>query len=98
MEAIAEQLVEVINAASPEARPGLREFALDLVRSGTEVTDAADGKAAVPRPSTNPLGLAVLLGVVSVPMMLIFLPLGVMMAAVAVVLGLTGVGMTVLRR
>ena len=98
VEAIAEQLVDVINEADPGSRAGLRDFALDLLRSGTDAADAAEGERRTPRPSTNPLGLAILLGVLAVPMMLIFLPLGLMMAAVAVVLGLTGVGMTVLRR
>lgn len=98
IESLVHQLADAINEADAETREGLRDYATDLLRGATEVVE--------PRPpvrnrggsSTNPIGLALLLGVASVPMLLVFLPLGFMMVAVALVLGIVGVGMTVLRR
>lgn len=98
MEALAQQIVDAINAADPAARHHLREYATDLLRGGTETADLVPP---APRPAArtnNPIGLALLLAVVSVPMLLVFVPLGFMMAATAIVLGIVGVGMTVLRR
>lgn len=98
MEALAQQIVDAINEADPAARHDLREYATDLLRGGTETADLPPPS---PRPaarSNNPIALALLLGVVSVPMLLVFAPLGFMMAATALVLGVVGVGMTVLRR
>jgi hypothetical protein len=95
---LAQQIADVINEAAPASRQDLREYATDLLRGSTETADLPESP---PRPvarSTNPLGLALLLGGVSVPLLLVFTPLGFMMALMAVVLGVIGVGMTVLRR
>lgn len=100
VEALAQQIVEVINEAEPAVRHDLREYATDLLRGGTETADLPErtGDASVAKSTTNPLGLAILLGALAVPMLLIFAPLGLMMGAAAVVLGLVGVAMTLLRR
>jgi hypothetical protein len=99
VEALAQQIVDVVNEADPVLRHDLREYATDLVRGGTETADLPlPAPRSATAPSTNPIGLALLLGALSVPMLLIFVPLGLMMAVVAVVLGAVGIGMTVLRR
>lgn len=92
VEALAQQLVDVINGAGPELRVGLRQYAVDLLRDGTEVADTAPNTAATPdRRGSNPLGIGLLLGVFALPMMLLFFPVGVVLLAVAVVLSLWGV-------
>lgn len=98
MEDLARQIADVINEADPATRQDLREYATDLLRAETETTDRAPVVPGASARSTNPLALALLLGALSLPMLLLFLPLGLMMAAAAVVLGLVGIGMTVLRR
>jgi hypothetical protein len=98
VEALAQQIVDIINEAEPASRHDLREYATDLLRGGTETADLVPPAPRPAPPSTNPIGLALLLGIVSVPMLLVFLPLGLMMAVVALVLAAVGIGMTVLRR
>jgi len=98
VEGLAQQLADVINQADPASRHDLREYATDLLRGATETADLAPAVRPPGAQSTNPIGIAILLGVVSIPLLLIFTPLGLMMAVVAIVLGVVGVGMTVFRR
>jgi hypothetical protein len=91
--------VEVVNRAGPEHRQDLREYAIDLLREGTEAVDAPGARPARPRQkSQNPLGLGLLLLFVGVPLSLLFPPLGIGMVAVAAVMCVVGVGMIVIRR
>lgn len=91
MEALAQQIVEVINGAGPDLRAGLRQYAVDLLRDGTEVGDpVARAAGEVDRRGGNPLGLGLLLGVFALPMMLLFFPVGLVLLAVALVLSLWG--------
>ena len=99
VETLAQRLVEVINAAGPELRPGLRQYAMDLLRDGTEIGDAAP--AGTTRPAgrgDNPLGMGLLLGLFSLPMMLLFFPVGLTLLAIALVLSVWGVIAMVVRR
>ena len=102
VEDLARRLVAVVNGASPEQRPGLREYALELLREGTEVGDTVQGPAATgartSAAATNPIGIALLLGILSLPALLLFTPVGLVLRAVAVVLGAWGVASTLLRR
>ena len=91
--------MEVVNRAGPEHRQDLREYAIDLLRDGTEAVDAPAARPTPARRSNNnPLGLGLLLGVVGVPLAFIFPPLGIGMVAIAAVMCLTGVTMIVIRR
>ena len=92
VEALAQHMVDLINGAGPELRPGLRQYAIDLLRDGTEIGDPAPG-AAGSRDARggNPLGMGLLLGLFSLPMMLLFLPVGLTLLAIALVLSVWGV-------
>jgi hypothetical protein len=101
VEELARRLVAAVNAASPEQRPALREYALELLRDGTEVGDTAPAPAANVKANaaaTNPIGIALLLGVLSLPAMLLFTPVGLILFAMALVMGVWGVVATLLRR
>ena len=99
VEALAQRMVDLINGAGPGQRPGLRQYAIDLLREGTEIDDTA-AAAAVSRDARggNPLGMGLLLGVFSLPMMLLFLPVGLTLLAIALVLSVWGVVAMVVRR
>lgn len=101
MEALAQRIVDVINAAGTEVRPGLRQYAIDLVRDGTEVGElqaAAVERERTRRRDGNPLALALLLGMFSLPMLLLFFPVGLTLLAIATVLGVWGVVAMAVRR
>ena len=101
VEDLARRLVEVVNGASPEERPALREYAMELLRDGTEVGDVGAAPAANVKTNaaaTNPIGIALLLGVLSLPALLLFTPVGLVLLAVAIVMGIWGVLATLLRR
>jgi hypothetical protein len=99
IEDLARRLVEVVNKAGPEHRQDLREYAIDLLREGTEAVDTGRSRPASSKPSgTNPLGLAILLFLVALPMCLLFTPVGLILLAFAVVLGLWGIIAVVVRR
>jgi VIT1/CCC1 family predicted Fe2+/Mn2+ transporter len=100
VEDLARRLVAAVNDASPEQRPGLREYALELLREGTEGTDqSASRRASTPAPAagSNPIGIALLLGILALPALLLFTPVGLVLLVVALVLGVWGV-VTTLRR
>jgi hypothetical protein len=103
VEDLAQRIVQVVNTASPEQRQDLREYAMELLRDGTEATDApgappTNANASANAAATNPLGIGLLLGVLSLPALLLFPPVGLVLLAIAVVLGVWGVLATLLRR
>ena len=84
VEDLAQRLVEVVNKAGPEHRQDLREYAIDLLREGTEVVDVPPARpASEHRKSTNPLGLGLLLMLVGLPLCLFFAPMGIGLVLVA---------------
>jgi len=88
-----------VNKAGPEHRQDLREYAIDLLREGTEAVDAPAARPARTRPqSNNPLGLGLLLLFVGLPMCLLFAPMGLGLVAVASVMCLWGVVAIIIRR
>ena len=89
-----------MNAAGPEHRQDLREYAIDLLREGTEAVDAPAARPAVERgkAAPNPLGLGLLLMLVGLPLCLLFAPMGIGLVAVASVMCLWGIVMIVIRR
>jgi len=101
VEDLAQRIVQVVNTASPEQRQDLREYAMELLRDGTEATEAPvapPGTANANAAATNPLGIGLLLGVLALPALLLFPPVGLVLLGIAVVLGVWGVLATLLRR
>lgn len=96
------RVVTEVNGAAPEQRGSVREYALELLREGTESVDA--GQAPAPGPVTtnargsNPIGIALLLGMLGLPALLLFPPVGLVLLAVALVLGIWGVVSILLSR
>jgi hypothetical protein len=89
-----------VNKAGPEHRQDLREYAIDLLRDGTEaVVDAPRAHPARAKASgTNPIGIALLLFLVSLPMLLLFTPVGLALLAFALVMGVWGIVAVLVRR
>src|SRR5262245_65781140 len=80
VEVLARRLVEVVNGASPEQRPALREYAMELLRDGTEVGDAGAGPAAGGKTNagaTDPIGVTLPLGTTAPPALPPCAPAGV---------------------
>jgi hypothetical protein len=92
VEELTRQLADVVHSAGVEGRQDLRDYAIGLLKEETEFAEAPSAQAARPASSaSNPLGIALLLGLVSLPLLLIFAPVGLTMLAVAVVLGVWGI-------
>lgn len=99
VEALARRIAEVVNSAGPEQRSVLREYAVELLKEETELGDAPPAPPKATRDAgSNPLGIALLLALVSLPLGLLFWPVGLTMLAMAAVMGLWGVIATVVRR
>jgi 4-hydroxybenzoate polyprenyltransferase len=77
----------------------VREYAIDLLRDATEgVGTTGERRAAARRTSgTNPLAMALLLFLVGIPMFLLFAPVGMVLIAIALVMGLWGIVATFVR-
>ena len=93
VEALTRELAEVVNTAGVDSRQDLREYAIGLLKEETERDDAAPTTSAETHASTNnfsPLAFAILIGLVSFPLLLLFPPLGIGLFAVAVVMGIWG--------
>jgi hypothetical protein len=99
VEVLARQIAELINRAGREQRQDLREYALGLIKEETEIIEAPGAPSDKTRSTDgNPLGLALLLGVVALPMGILFPFVGVTMFAIALVLGIVGVVGVLIRR
>jgi VIT1/CCC1 family predicted Fe2+/Mn2+ transporter len=102
VEELVRHVVAEVNGASPDLRPGLREYALELLREGTEAAETGQARASDPTKTeatgTNPIGIALLLGALALPSFLLFPPVGLVLLAVALVLGIWGVVATLLAR
>ena len=98
MEELARRIAELVNTAG-ESRQHLREYAIDLLREETERDDATPAAPAT-HATTNfsPLAFAILLGLVALPLVLLFAPLGLGLLAVAMLMGLWGLIDVVFRR
>ena len=99
IEDLTRRLVEVVNKAGPEHRQDLREYAIDLLREGTEAVDAPVARpAASRRPSNNPLGMGLLLLLVGAPLCLLFPPMGLGLLGIGLAMSIWGVVATIVRR
>jgi hypothetical protein len=99
VEELTRQLADVVHSAGVESRQDLRDYAIGLLKEETEFAEAPAAPAArTSASSSNPLGIALLLGLVSLPLLLIFTPVGLTMMVVAIVLGIWGLVLGLLRR
>jgi hypothetical protein len=92
VEELTRQIAELVNSAGVESRQNLREYAVDLLREETERDDAAPTTSSATNATTkfSPLAFAILIGLVSLPLLLLFTPLGLGLFAVAVLMGIWG--------
>jgi len=92
VEDLARQLADVVNTAGLESRQDLREYAIGLLKEETERDDAPAATPATEThvPQFSPLAFAILIGLVSLPLVLLFPPLGLGLFGMAVVMGIWG--------
>ena len=99
VEDLTRRLAEVVSRAGPEHRQDLREYAIGLLKEETEVAEAPPGEAPGARAAPfNPLALGLLLGLVSLPLLLLFAPFGLVMLMLAGVMVVWGLVETLVRR
>jgi hypothetical protein len=99
VEDLTRRVADIINTAGADQKQDLREYALDLLKEQTEIVEAPEAPSrGTSRSRTNPIGMALLLGAVALPLLLLFAPVGLTLLAVAAVMGLWGVVQTLIRR
>ena len=100
VEELTRRIADVVNTAGVESRQNLREYAIDLLREETERDDAAPVASTEKHATTqfSPLAFAILIGLVSLPLVLLFAPLGLGLLGMAVVMGIWGLIDTFVRR
>ena len=98
MEELTRRIADVVNTAGVENRQDLREYAIELLKEQTERSDAPSAPSKATNAGFNPLGIALLLGLVSLPLLLLFAPVGLAMFALAGVIGLWGLLATLFHR
>jgi hypothetical protein len=99
VEQLARRIADLVNTAGVESRQHLREYAIDLLKEETE-RDDAPATSSETHATTNfsPLAFGILIGLVSLPLLLLFAPLGVGLFGVALVMGIWGLIDTFVRR
>ena len=90
VEELTRQIADLVNSAGVESRQHLREYAVDLLKEETERDDAAPASETRPSTKFSPLAFAILLGLVALPLVLLFAPLGLGLLGVAIVMGIWG--------
>jgi len=99
VEELTRQIADVVKSAGDDERQDLRDYAIGLLKEETEFAEAPPAPTARRNASaSNPLGIALLLGLVSLPLLLVFLPVGLTMLAMALVLGAWGLVLGLIRR
>lgn len=90
VEELVRRIADVVNSAGEENRQDLREYAISLLRDRTEQAVAAEVASAPRTPGFNPLAFAFLLLLVSLPLLVLFTPLGLGLVVAAVLMGVWG--------
>jgi len=99
VEDLTRRLAEVVGRAGPEHRQGLREYAIGLLKDETEFAETPPAPAPGARAAPfSPLALGLLLGLVSLPLLLLFAPFGLVMLLLAGVMVVWGLVETLVRR
>ena len=99
VEALTRQIADVVRTAGAEHRQDLREYAIGLLKEETEFAEAPPTDFPTrPAAPFNPLALGLLLGLIALPLLLLFAPFGIVMLLFAGVLIVWGVLGTIVRR
>lgn len=101
VEDLTRRIAEVVNQAGGAGRSDLREYAIGLLKEETEFAEAPAAETQPPHArGFNPLAFALLLALASVPLLLsgFFSLMGVLLLAIAGVMGIWGVLIGLLRR
>ena len=101
VEDLSRRIAEIVNSAGPEARGDLREYAIELLKEGTEQSDVAhEPRGTATPPPFNPLAIALLLVLAALPLLLsiVFAPVGLAVLAIAGIMGIWGVIATMFGR
>ena len=98
VEDLTRRLAEVVSRAGPEHRQDLREYAIGLLKEETEFAEAPPLETpGARRAPFNSLALGLLLGAVSLPLLLLFAPFGLVMLLLAGVMVVWGLVETLVR-
>ena len=91
VEELTREIADLVNAAG-DSRQNLRAYAIDLLKEETERDDAAPATPTEAPASTkfSPLAFAILVGLVALPLVLLFPPLGLGLLGMAVIMGIWG--------
>lgn len=99
IEQLTRRIADVVKAADAGQRQDLREYAIGLLKEETEFAEAPPTEiASRPAAPFNPLALGLLLGLVALPLLLVFAPFGLVMLLVAGVMIVWGLVSTFFRR
>ncbi|HJQ83750.1 MAG TPA: hypothetical protein VKA21_06735 [Candidatus Binatia bacterium] len=100
VEELTRQIADLVNSSGVESRQHLREYAVDLLKEETERDDGGRVPSSEPAPAGNfsPLAFAILMGMVALPLVLLFPPLGLGLLGVAILMGIWGLIDTFVRR
>jgi len=99
VEDLTRRLAEVVSRAGPGHRQDLREYAIGLLKEETEFAEAPPAESPGQRAAPfNPLALGLLLGLISLPLLLVFPPFGLVMILLAGVMVAWGFVETMVRR
>lgn len=99
VEELTHRIAEVVKSAGAESRDDLREYAIGLLKEETEREDETPATTSgTPATKFSPLAFAILLGLVGLPLVLLFAPLGLGLVGVAVLMGIWGIVDTFIRR
>ena len=100
VEELTREIADLVNTAGVESRQHLREYAIDLLKEETERDDAAPTRSGEQQASAqfSPLAFAILIGVVALPLVLLFAPVGLGLLGVAVIMGIWGLIDILVRR
>jgi hypothetical protein len=101
IEELTRQIAAVVGKAGAESRQDLRDYAIGLLKEETEFAEAPRAPAGITDASRfNPLAIALLLVLVALPLLLsiVFFPVGLAVLALAAIMGMWGVLVTVFSR
>lgn len=101
IEALTKQIAAVVNSAGVEGRGDLRDYAIGLLKEETEFAEAPAAPVEITDAARfNPLAIALLLGLVSLPLLLsiVFAPVGLAVLCLAAVMGVWGILATLFSR
>jgi hypothetical protein len=99
VEELTRRIADVVRTAGAEQRQDLREYAIGLLKEETEFAEAPPTAfPARPAAPFNPLALGLLLGLIALPLLLVFAPFGLVILLFSGVLIAWGLVSTFFRR